>query len=83
MIPLSLYRVFNVKSHSVTRNTLLKEIESSDGYECATDDFNGDYISKISKTNWDKVPLVNVRWPYFLVKEDNHSFVNFLERGLR
>ena len=80
MITLSLYRVFNVKSHSVTRNTLLKEIESSDGYECATDDFNGDYISKISKTNWDKVPLVNGRWPYFLVKEVNHSFVNFLER---
>ena len=44
MIPLSLYRVFNVKSHSVTRNTLLKEIESSDGYECATDDFNGDNL---------------------------------------
>ena len=38
-----LYSVFDVKSHSWTKNTILKEIQSSAGYECTTRNFKGDY----------------------------------------
>jgi len=74
-----LYSVFDVESHSSTKNTILKEIESASGYQCTTRSFRGDYSSIISKTNWDKDPLVRMSWPYFLTKDDSYSFVNYLE----
>jgi hypothetical protein len=74
-----LYSVFDVESHSSTKNTILKEIESASGYQCTTKSFRGDYSSIISKTNWDKDPLVRMSWPYFLTKDDSYSFVNYLE----
>ena len=76
-----LYSVFDVESHSWTKNTILKEIESASGYQCTTRSFRGDYNSIISKTNWDKDPLVKMSWPYFLTKDDSYSFVNYLEEG--
>jgi len=81
---MNFYKVFDVKQHSTTKNVLLKEIEEAYGYECTTTDFKGDYLSFISKSNWNKSDLISptskICWPYFLTTEDNFSFQNFLKK---
>ena len=81
---MSLYRIFDVEQHSTTKNVLLKEIEEAYGYECTTTDFKGDYLSFISKSNWNKSDLISptskICWPYFLTTEDNFSFQDFLKK---
>ena len=81
---MNFYKVFDVKQHSTTKNVLLKEIEEAYGYECTTTDFKGDYLSFISKSNWNKSDLISptskICWPYFLTTEDNFSFQDFLKK---
>tara|TARA_R100000655_G_scaffold11888_1_gene27515 strand:+ start:34 stop:615 length:582 start_codon:yes stop_codon:yes gene_type:complete len=81
---MNFYKVFDVKQHSTTKNFLLKEIEEAYGYECTTTDFKGDYLSFISKSNWNKSDLISptskICWPYFLTTEDNFSFQDFLKK---
>ena len=81
---MNFYKVFDVKQHSTTKNVLLKEIEEAYGYECTTTDFKGDYLSFISKSNWNKSDLISstskICWPYFLTTEDNFSFQYFLKK---
>ena len=81
---MNFYKVFDVKQHSTTKNLLLKEIEEAYGYECTTTDFKGDYLSFISKSNWNKSDLISptskICWPYFLTTEDNFSFQDFLKK---
>ena len=81
---MNFYKVFDVRQHSTTKNVLLKEIEEAYGYECTTTDFKGDYLSFISKSNWNKSDLISptskICWPYFLTTEDNFSFQDFLKK---
>ena len=57
-----LYSVFDVKSHAWTKNTILKEIESSPGYQCTTRNFKGDYTSLISRycSNCNNLVILNL-----------------------
>ena len=75
---MNIYNVFDVKSHSKTKNDILEEIKNYSGWEYETTNFKGGYTSSISKTDWGLEPLAKTSWPYFLVKEDYFSFVNFL-----
>ena len=83
---MNFYKVFDVKSHFKTKNDILKDIEDPYSGRRLVGRLSStvDYLSFISKSNWNKSDLISptskICWPYFLTTEDNFSFQDFLKK---